>query len=367
MNDLQLKIALSLIPKVGPRLVRRLVSYSGGIEEVFLQKRSQLEKIPGIGTAKASLINREKIFKEADKECIYIQKNGIRALFYLDMDYPVRLRECEDGPVILYQKGDVDFNSSKTLSIVGTRRATDYGKSCTEEIVAYLALNYPEIIIISGLAYGIDITAHKAALKNNLKTIAVLGHGLNFIYPSMHSRYAKRIIENGALATEFPGDCKPDPGNFVSRNRIIAGLADATVVVESGVKGGALITAEIANSYNRDVFALPGRGNDIFSKGCNQLIKLNRAALAETGQDIDLAMGWPPAKKAKGDIQKTLFLQLTAEEENILGLLDTSKEMYLDEISLALGMAVSKASANLLNMEFNGLVRSLPGKCYLKV
>jgi len=367
MNNLQLKIALSIIPKVGPRLVRRLVSYTGGVEEVFRQKRGQLEKVPGIGDAKASFIDRDKLMREAEKECEYIKKNGIKALFYLDPDYPSRLRECEDGPIILYSKGDVDFNTSKTLSIVGTRNATDYGRSTTEEIVAYFSSYYPDILIISGLAYGIDITAHKAALKNNLKTIAVLGHGLNFVYPSLHARYSKKIIENGALATEFTAATKPDPGNFVSRNRIIAGLADATLVVESGEKGGALITADIANSYNRDVFAVPGKGTDIFSKGCNNLIKANKAALAETGRDIDLAMGWQKMKNKSNNVQRTLFQQLTSEEENILQLLDSNKEMYLDEISIALSLPVSKVSACLLNMEFNGLVRTLPGKCYTKI
>jgi DNA processing protein len=367
MNDLQLKIALSIIPKVGPRLVRRLVSYAGGIDEVFRQKKGQLEKIPGIGEAKASLINRDKLMEEAEKECKYIRSKGIKALFYLDDDYPSRLRECEDGPIILYYEGEVDFNTTKTLSIVGTRNATEYGRSTTEEIVAYFAFNYPDILIISGLAFGIDITAHKAALKNNLKTIAVLGHGLNFVYPSLHSRYAKKIIEYGALVTEFSANTKPDPGNFVSRNRIIAGLADATLVVESGIKGGALITADIANSYNRDVFAVPGKGSDVYSKGCNNLIKSNKAALVATGNDIDLAMGWQNVKNKDKTIQRKLFQQLTTEEENILQLLDDNKEMYLDEMSIALNLPVSKVSACLLNMEFNGMVRSMPGKCYVRL
>jgi DNA processing protein len=367
MNDLQLKIALSIIPGVGPRLVRRLVSYSGGIEAVFRQKRSQLEKIPGIGVSKASMINCAKLMESAEKECEYVKKNNVKALFYLDSDYPARLKECEDGPVIIYCKGNVNFNSSKAISIVGTRKATDYGRSCTEEIVSSLASNNPEILIISGLAYGIDISAHKEALKSNLKTIAVLAHGLNFIYPSFHARYAKRIIENGALVTEFSSETKPDPGNFVSRNRIIAGLADATIVVESGEKGGALITADIANSYNRDVFAVPGRAGDSYSKGCNNLIKSNKAALAETGQDIDAAMGWNQMIKKNENIQKTLFQQLTVEEENILQILNMNKEMYLDEISFALNLPVSQVSASLLNLEFSGIVHSLPGKCYRKV
>jgi DNA processing protein len=367
MNDLQLKIALSIIPKVGPRLVRRLVSYSGGVEDVFRQKRRQLEKVPGIGEGKASQMNFDKLMKEAENELGYIEKHGIKALFYLDKEYPARLRECEDGPVIIYTKGEVDINATKAISIVGTRKATEYGKSSTEEIVSYLASRYPDLLVISGLAYGIDVTAHKAALKNNLKTIAVLGHGLQFIYPSLHAGYSRKIVEQGALLTEFSSNTKPDPGNFVSRNRIIAGLTDATIVVESGEKGGALITADIANSYNRDVFAVPGRGNDLYSKGCNNLIKSNKAVLAETGADIDFMMGWFQENKKQKTIQRTLFNELTIDEENILQLLTINKESYLDEISAALKLPVSKVSACLLNLEFSGLVRSQPGKCYVKV
>ncbi len=367
MDDIQLKIALSIIPKVGPRLVRRLVSYSGGYAEVFNKKKSQFEKIPGIGGGKASFIDYDKLMKEAEKELALLKKYAIKTFFYLDNDYPIRLRECEDGPIILYYQGDVDFNATKILSIVGTRKATEYGKLCTDEIVSYLASGYPELVIVSGLAHGIDITAHKAALKNNLKTIAVLGHGLQFTYPSLHARYLKIISEQGAILTEFSYETKPDPGNFVSRNRIIAGLADATVVIESGEKGGALITADIANSYNRDVFAVPGRGTDNYSKGCNNLIKSNKAILAENGIDIESSIGWRQDNNRLEAIQRTIFQKLSPDEENILCIITEQKEMYLDEISIALNMPVSKVSACLLNLEFSGLVRGLPGKCFVKV
>jgi DNA processing protein len=367
MEDLQLKIALSLIPKVGPILLRRLVAYAGGIDAVFKEKKQFLSKIPGIGENKASMINGEKLLGEAEIELEYVRKTGVKVLFYLDKDYPLRLKECEDAPVIMYVKGNVDFNVSKVISIVGTRSSSEYGKACTEEIISYLSGIFPELLVVSGLAYGIDITAHKSALKNNLKTIAALGHGLQFMYPSLHSKYAKKIVEQGALVTEFQSNRKPDPGNFVSRNRIIAGLADATIVVESADRGGALLTADMANSYNREVFAVPGRGSDLYSKGCNNLIKSNKAALAECGADIELAMGWLRQREKPAAIQKTLFIELTKDEEKIIEFLTGRDVMALDEISRTLELPVSKISANLLNLEFNGLVRSMPGKMYARI
>ena len=367
MDELQMKIALNAIPNIGPKLVRRLVAYAGSVEAVFSEKKRFLEKIPGIGKGKASTFNADKLLIEAEHEMEYIRKEGIQPLFYLDENFPSRLRECEDAPIMLYIKGEVDFRVPKVLSIVGTRKATEYGKACTEEIVDYLAERYPDLLVVSGLAYGIDIAAHKAALKNKLKTVAVLGHGFKLIYPSLHINYAKKIMEQGALITEFQSYHKPDPGNFVSRNRIIAGLADATVVVESAIKGGALITAELANSYNRDVFAVPGRETDTFSRGCNNLIKKNQAALVENGADIESAMGWFRGKDKPGTIQKSLFISLTPEEEKILHYLEETGESPLDEISVSLEMPVARTSATLLNLEFNGLVKTLPGNYYRKI
>lgn len=365
MDDIQFKIALNLIPQFGPRLVRRLVSYSGGVEAVFREKRKNLEKIPGVGAVKASLFDREKILKEAEEEVNYILAHDVIPLFFLDDAYPRRLRECEDGPVILYTKGKIVFNAGKVISIVGTRKASAYGKSVTEEIIAYLAERYPEMLVVSGLAYGIDITAHKAALSNDLMTVAALGHGLEYLYPGTHRSVAKKICEQGALVTEFQSTRKPDPGNFVSRNRIIAGLADATIIIESAEKGGALITADLANSYNRDVFAVPGRGTDNYSRGCNKLIRSNKAILAECGQDIEEGMGWIRKDRKQG-IQKSLFYDLSMEEKSIMSYLEENGDSALDTISLAVDLPVSRLSALLLNLEFNGLVRTLPGKVYRK-
>ncbi len=348
-------------------MVRRLVAYTGGIEAVFKESKRAFEKIPGIGEGKASLIkNGTKLLEIAEREVRYIQKEGIIPLFYLDKNYPVRLRECEDAPVMIYVKGNVEFNVPKVISVVGTRKASDYGKANTEEIIQYLAASYPDLIVVSGLAYGIDIAAHKAALKNKILTIAALGHGFDYIYPSLHAQYARKIIDQGALVTEFQGDRKPDPGNFVSRNRIIAGLADATIIIESAEKGGALITADIANSYNRDVFAVPGRSTDSYSKGCNNLIKFNKAALIENGKDVEYAMGWYKEKKKPQAIQKSIFVDLNPDEQKILTFLKENGDSSLDEICISLEMPVSKVSAQLLTLEFNGLVRPMPGRFFTR-
>jgi DNA processing protein len=366
MEDIQLKIALSLIPKVGPTLVRRLVAYTGGVEAVFKEKKRVFSKIPGIGEVKASQIDTASLLKDAESEVEYIMRNGITALFYLDKEYPNRLQECEDAPVILYVDGEVNFNTPKVLSVVGTRNPTEYGKSCTEELISFLAAGYHDLLIVSGLAYGIDITAHKAALKHNLKTVAALGHGFEFLYPSVHKSIASKIQEQGCLITEFRSTQKPEPGNFISRNRVIAGLADATVVVESAEKGGALITADLANSYNREVFAFPGRTIDTYSRGCNNLIKLNKATLIECGSDAEFALGWHLEKKLHAPVQKELFVPLTSEEESILNYLREHGDSALDEISVSLQIPVAKTSALMLSMEFNRLVRPLPGKYFRK-
>ena len=349
---------------MGPLLVRRMVSYVGSVEGVFREKRHTLQKIPGIGIIKSSRFDRDKALRTAEKELEYIRKHEITVLFYLDEEYPNRLRECEDGPLVIFFKGEVNFNAAKVLSFVGTRKASVRGRQVTEEMIAYLGENYPDILIISGLAYGIDICAHKKALDCKLRTIAALGHGFEYMYPAAHRRQAAQIARQGALVTEFLSCRKPDPGNFVSRNRIIAGLADATIIIESAVKGGALITADLANSYNRDVFAVPGRVTDTFSKGCNQLIRLNKAALAESGKDIEAAMGWIKRKK---NTQRTISFDLNPEEKSVLTYLDEKGPAAIDLISLGLNIPVPALSALLLNMEFRGLVKSLPGKYYQRI
>jgi DNA processing protein len=363
-NPLRYKIGIGLIPKIGPVLTKRLIAYCGSAEGVFQEKRTHLSKIPGIGEKLVDLILSHKNLDMADQEIDFITRHDIHALFYLDENYPERLRHCEDAPVILYVKGPAELNRKKVISIVGTRNPTDYGRSMTREFVEQIAGNYPDMLIVSGLAYGIDVCAHKASLKNNLDTVGILAHGLSLIYPSSHREVARQMVEKGALITEFLHDEKPDPPYFVKRNRIIAGLSDATIVMESGEQGGALITADIANSYNRDVFAFPGKVNDKYSVGCNRLIKTNRAALIEKLDDLEYIMGWQKVENAGDARQKELFVELNPEERILTDLLRNGTHTTIDQLAIHSNMQVSRVSGLLLNLEFKGLVKCLPGKVY---
>ncbi len=355
-----------MIPKVGSINAKKLIAYCGGIEAVFKQRKKALLMIPGIGQCLASAIANQTVLDNAEKEIEFIEKFGITPLFYLDAEYPERLRQCEDGPIVLFVKSRscINFNRDKYISIVGTRKATDYGKKICEDIVSGLVQKGYTPIIVSGLAYGIDITAHRAALKNNLQTIAVLGHGLDTIYPAQHRSVAKDIVETGALVTDFPSKTKFDRNNFIKRNRIIAGLTDATIVVESGAEGGALITADLANSYNREVFTVPGSVGAKYSEGCNQLIKSNKAALIETADDIEFLLGWEPKDIKKPPKQIVLFSELSQDEQKIMDYLKGVEQESIDIISINVQMPVSKVSSSLLNLEFAGVVKSKPGKVY---
>jgi DNA processing protein len=355
-----------MIPKVGSINAKKLIAYCGGIEAIFKQSKKALLKIPGIGDCLATEIINQKVLGKAEQEIEFIEKFGIKTLFYLDAEYPERLRQCDDGPIVLFVKGkqEINFNREKYISIVGTRKATDYGKQVCEKLITGLSEKGYTPIIVSGLAYGIDITAHKSALKNNLQTLAVLGHGLDIIYPISHRNVAKDIVETGALLTDFPSKTKFDRNNFIKRNRIIAGLSDATIVIESGAQGGALITADIANSYNREVFAVPGNVGSKYSEGCNQLIKANKAALIETADDVEFLLGWEPASIQKPPKQIVLFSELTDDEQKIVDYLKTVAQESIDLICIKTQMPVSKVSSLLLNLEFAGVVKSKPGKIY---
>jgi DNA processing protein len=304
--SLKHKIALGLIPRIGDINARKLVSHFGNVEAVFQEPYRNLINIPGIGSGLAKYISDRSYLETAEKEVEYVEKNNIRTYFYLDNDYPYRLRQCDDSPVVFFFKGNCDLNAVKILSVVGTRNATVRGRELCDKIIGGLAAGHPDLIIVSGLAYGIDIAAHKAALSNNLQTIGVLAHGFKTTYPSIHDSTAKTIVKQGGLLTDFVSDALPERNNFLKRNRIIAGISDATLVIESGVKGGALITADIANSYNRDVFAVPGRPDDQWSAGCNSLIRNNKASLTECSDDVEYFLNWKPAK-SKPPIQRTLF------------------------------------------------------------
>lgn len=357
------KIALSLLPGIGPRLTRNLVSYVGSIEGIFSEKKSILEKVPGIGKTRLAALNFTDILKRAESKLKILQNDNINWFFYLDDGYPARLKECEDGPIVLYYRGENCFDGQKTLSIVGTRDATNYGEENCKKLINELAAVFPDLVIVSGFAYGIDIIAHKAALNAGLKTIAVFGTGIEIIYPSLHKKYLKSVIEHGSICSEFHNLKSADPGNFVSRNRIIAGLSDATVVVESGEKGGSLLTADMANSYNRDVFAFPGRIGDIHSQGCNNLIKNNQAVLLETAGDLIMHMRWDTSIQ-NIPVQTSLFEEVSPEESKVVNILKTNSVLTLDELARTLSQPVSKVSANLLNLEFKGLVKALPGKSF---
>jgi DNA processing protein len=370
MNSrIQHAIALSLINGVGSINAKKLIAYTGSIDGVFKEKKANLLKVPGVGEQLAAEIKSAKVMQKAEEEMAFLEKYKVRALFYLDDDYPARLKHCNDSPIILFVKGDVNFENTKVLSIVGTRSATDYGKTFTENLIRSLAEQKHNVLIVSGLAFGIDIAAHKAALKYKLETVAALGHGLNTIYPAIHRKYAKDIVNQGALVTEYVSDQTADRAFFVKRNRIIAGLADATIVVESGERGGALITAEIANVYNRDVFAVPGRIDDEHSKGCNKLIKANKAALLESFEDIEYLLGWerPDSSEKPKTIQRELFVNLTDDDRKIIEIIRNAGQINLDILSVMAEMPVSKVSPMLLNLEFAGLVKCLPGKMFRMV
>ncbi len=357
------RIALTLIEGVGDVLARQLISYCGSVEAVFKEKKRVLEKIPEIGPKTALSISEFRNFSVAEKELKFIKQHKITTFFYLDEDYPARLKNCYDSPIMLYYKGTADLNHSRMVAIVGTRNASEYGKNFTLKLVD--ELTQMKATVVSGLAYGIDIAAHKACLNKNLETIGVMAHGLDRIYPKAHSQSARKMVTCGGLITEHISGSDPDRENFPKRNRIIAGLCDAVVVVEAAKKGGALITADIANSYNRDVFALPGRIDDTYSEGCNMLIKSNRAALIQSAADIRYIMGWDEQQKNNAGIQKKLFTELTDDEKKLVSYISENEKAAIDAIVIHSGMLPSKVAGILLNLEFAGVIKALPGKVFV--
>jgi DNA processing protein len=362
MDELIYKIALTLIPGVGSVNGKSLVAYCGGVKAVFTEKKRALLKIPGIGEQTVNAIATHNVFGRAEEELSFIEKNKIRPLFYLDKEYPIRLKQCHDSPLLLYYKGNADLNVPKVVAMVGTRNATEYGRDMCRRIVEGLVEN--NVLVVSGLAYGIDTWSHKTALDNKLETVGVLGHGLDRIYPYANRSLAEKILENGGLLAEYISNTLPDRENFPMRNRIIAGMSDAVVVVEAGVTGGALITAEIANSYNRDVFAVPGRIGDPHSEGCNKLIKINKAALIQSARDISYLLNWNESKLPGKTVQRQLFLNPTPDEELIINKLKEKGDLDIDTLLIETALLPAKAANILLNMEFDGILRCLPGKVY---
>ena len=368
MNDenLKYKIGITLIKGIGNSLAKNLIAYVGSAEGVFKEKQQNLAKIPGIGEVLSKEIVSQQVLNRAGQEIEFIHKNKISTSYFTDRDYPYRLKECPDSPVLIYSKGNCNLNNGKFVGIVGTRNATESGKENCKKLIAGLMRVQPSITIVSGLAYGVDISAHKAALESGLPTIGIIGHGLDMIYPATHRPIAIKMLQNGALVTEYLSRTNPDKQNFVQRNRIIAGLCDALVVVESGFRGGALITAEIANDYNRDVFAFPGRVNDEWSIGCNRLIKYNKASLIESADDILKLMNWEETDaKASSIVQTALFQDLSDEEQAIVTALRQNPEgIQVNDMALKLIKPISKISSLLLELEFKGIVKCLPGGMY---
>lgn len=361
-SDLYYQLALTLIPNIGPVQAKILLQQYEPAD-IFKAKKSELEKIEGIGNIRAASIKSFASFSKAEEEIAFIEKYKIKPLFITDTNYPKRLLNCYDSPTLLFYRGEADLNQDKIISIIGTRSHTDYGKQVTEQLIK--DLSEQNVIVVSGLAYGIDAIAHKASLKNNLKTIGVLAHGLDQVYPSQHTGLAKDMIKSGGgLLTEFRSKSKPDKHNFPTRNRIVAGMSDATIVVETGIKGGSMITAELANNYNKDVFAFPGRVNDTKSAGCNHLIKNNKAVLLTDAQELLELMNWEERKKPSIKKQKELFIELTPDEKIIMSILKEKDGVHIDEINFRSGLSSSSVAAAILNLELQNVVLSLPGKIY---
>ncbi len=355
------QIGITLIPGIGDVNGKKLIGYCGSAEAVFKSSRKALSAIPGMGEFLIQNILKQKVLIRAEEEIEFIQKNNIRALYYQDEAFPQRLLNCYDHPLMLYFKGNADLNHARIVAFVGTRSATDYGKTMCRELVDGLAEK--DVLLVSGLAYGIDSCAHKQALESGIPTVGVLGHGLDKLYPSLNRKLATEMLENGGLLTDFMTETIPDRENFPKRNRIVAGMSDAVVVVESDLKGGALITAELANSYNRDVFAVPGKLGDTYSRGCNFFIKTNKAALIQSAKDIAYIMGWDD-RKDKQQGQTELFVHLSDEEKVLLALLNEKGTLSIDKLVIHSGITPSKVAAGLLNLEFSGFIQTLPGKQY---
>lgn len=354
------KIALTMIDGVGHITAKNLLGHFETAERVFLADRKSLLGVPGIGEITAEEILKTDALRRAEKELNFINKHHVDVLFFDEDRYPRRLMECADAPILLYYKGTADLNHLRIISIVGTRRATEYGRYLCRQLAETLAGQ--DVIIVSGLAYGIDVAAHKESLNHDIPTLGVLAHGLDRIYPAIHQPLSKQMVLNGGLITEFPLYTNPDRENFPKRNRIIAGIADATVVVEATSKGGALITADIANSYSRDVYAFPGRINDQYSEGCNFLIKTNRAGLINHAKDLIYYMGWDD-KKLVPRQQMVMPMGLEPEEDTIIKhLIDGG--LRIDELSAACQIQQSRMAIHLLSLEMKGLISVLPGKLY---
>jgi DNA processing protein len=361
-RGLKFKLGLSEVPHIGYVHAKLLSEHFGSAEEIFKAGKKQLERLENIGEVRARSIKSFHDFSNAEREIQFIKKYGIRCLYLKDKDYPQRLLNCYDPPTILFYKGNADLNASRVVSIVGTRENSEYGKSFTERLIKTLAAC--NCIIVSGLAFGIDSIAHRCALKYEIPTIGVVGHGLDTIYPRENAGLAKQMLGTGGILTEFRSKTDPDKFNFPSRNRIVAGMSDATIIVESGVRGGSIITADLANNYNRDVFAVPGRTTDAKSGGCNRLIRENKAVLLTDPEQFIEAMGWLDGEKNKAVFQRKLFVPLSEEEKKIVELLRNNENVPIDELNFRSGISAGTLAGILLHLEMAGVLKALPGMRY---
>lgn len=360
-ENLYYELALLRVEGVGDIMAKKLLTHFGTAENVLNAKSSQLSAIDGVGTVLLKNFKDKSIFEKAKQEMDFIQNNEIEVLGFKDYNYPERLKHCIDGPVLLFSSGNIDFKSRKIISIVGTRQITSYGTEFCRKLIEDLAPLDP--IIVSGFAYGVDIVAHQLAMDHDLQTIGVVAHGLNQIYPKPHKKYVAKMEQNGGFMTEFWSTSNPDKENFVRRNRIVAGMTEATIVIESADRGGSLITANMANDYNRDVFAVPGRVTDKYSQGCNNLIKTQKANVLTSAADLIYNLNWDIKEETKS-IQKQLFVTLDDDEQKVYDyLLKTGKEL-MDIIALHCDFPIYRISGLLLNMELKGVIRPLPGKMF---
>lgn len=357
------QIALTKIPGVGVAIARNLMQLVGNEEQLFKESSRALERIHNVPKRIVHSIKNKKVLEEAERELEFVIKNNIHLLFFNSPHYPERLTHCVDAPILLYVKGNSNLNYKKVVSIVGTRHSTPQGDEICNHFIKEFSRKFSDILIVSGLAYGIDVCAHRAALEHSVPTVAVLAHGLDRIYPALHRNTAIEMLDAGALITEFSSKTEPERFNFVRRNRIVAGLADALIVVESSSKGGSLITAEIANSYYREVFAIPGRVTDSASIGCNQLISSNRAILMQDVDSFAQHMGWDDTMRPQPK-QKELFLQLSEMEERVYNALNRAESMHVNTLGIELDIPVSDLFFILLELEMKNVVKPLPGGVY---
>lgn len=355
-------LRLQAIPNIGDVTAKKLIAHCGRPSAVFSDKVQHLLKIEGVGRFTLKGLHDTTYLKAAEAEYNFLSKEGIAISYFMDEDYPHYLKHCVDGPTLLFQRGDIYLKGKKIISVVGTRNITSYGTAFCEAFIEEIAPMNP--IIVSGFAYGIDITVQKAAMERGLQTIGCLAHGLNQMYPKVHKRYVSTIERNGGFLTEFWSTSNPDRENFLKRNRIIAGISEATVVVESAEKGGSLVTADLANGYNREVFAVPGRSSDKFSKGCNDLIKHQKAHMLTSAAELIYLLGWELKQEEEKVIQKQLFVHLDKTEQAIYSYLQHNGKQLLDTVALECKLPIYKTSSTLLNMEMKGAVRPLPGKLF---